>query len=192
LTREIMLRIHIGSIMDTTGWILDEQVEPLLLPLIADVSREGSAQFTQPVHARVRATMAGESVAIEGRLQTAVRLICSRCLEPFEFIIDTDFSAVALPEKPTLNDSRSTDAIELSADEMDVIPYTGDSIDLRDEIAQQIIMVLPFKPLCRETCKGLCSRCGIDLNHHACQCHNQNQGSPFAVLKTLSFPPKKE
>jgi uncharacterized protein len=75
---------------------------------------------------------------------------------------------------------------------MDVITYMGDSIDLRDEVAQQIIMALPFKPLCRNNCKGLCSRCGIDLNHQACQCHNQNQGSPFAVLKTLNFPTKKD
>ena len=186
-----MLQIHIGSITET-GWNLDEQVEALLLPLIADVSRDGSVAFTRPMHARIHARMAGESVLIDGRLQTAVRLICSRCLEHFEFIIDIDFSATAMPENPALNDGRSVDDIELSADEMDVITYTGDSIDLRDEIAQQIIMMLPFKPLCRETCKGLCSRCGIDLNHHACQCHNQDQGSPFAILKTLSVPPKKD
>ena len=186
-----MLRIHIGSITET-GWNLDEQVEALLLPLIADVCRDGSVAFTMPVHARIRATMAGESVLIDGRLQTAVRLVCSRCLEPFEFIIDTEFSATALPENPALQDSSSADVLELAADEMEVITYTGESIDISDEIAQQIIMALPFKPLCKDNCKGLCSRCGIDLNHHACQCDNQNQGSPFAVLKALTFPPKED
>ncbi len=186
-----MLRIHIASIVDA-GWITDEQVEASQLPLLADLSRDGSMAFTRPVQVRIRATLAGESILIEGHVQTTVRLPCSRCLEPFELMIDTDFSATAVATHQEAGDGRSNDEIELSADEMEVIPYTGDSIDLSDEIAQQIIMALPYKPLCQDACKGLCSRCGINLNHHACQCDTPDQGSPFAVLKTLTLPPKKE
>lgn len=186
-----MLQIHIGSITET-GWLLDEQVEALRLASIADLCQDGSTAFTQPLHVRIRATLAGESILLDGRLQTTIRLICSRCLEPFEFAIDTSFSATAIADDPALGKDSFTGDVELSADEMDVIPYVGENIDLRQEIAQQLIMALPFKPLCHDDCKGLCSRCGIDLNHHSCQCEKLDQSSPFAILKTLRLPPEKE
>jgi uncharacterized protein len=186
-----MLRIHIPSIKENE-WNVDEQVDASQLPLLARVSRDGSATFTRPVHARIRATWSGESILVDGRVQTAVRLVCSRCLEPFQHPIDTVFTATAIADKESFADHRLADDIELSADEMDVIFYGGDSIDLSEEIAQQIIMSLPYKPLCQAACKGLCSRCGINLNHHSCQCDNQDQGSPFAILKTLRLPPQKD
>lgn len=186
-----MLRIHLASIAET-GLTIDEQVDSLSLPLLADVSRHGSAEFTRPIQAQIRATLAGESVQIDGRVQTVVRLTCSRCLVPFELTIATTFTATAMAEKPVSPKAGSTEEIELSADEMDVIPYAGDSIDLGEEISQQIIMALPYKPLCRDTCKGLCSGCGVDLNDHACRCHDPDRSSPFAVLKTRTFPPKKD
>lgn len=190
-SRTPMLRIHIASIAEKE-WNIDEQVDISLLPLLAGVSRDGSTTFTCPVHARIRATWSGESILIDGHVQTAARLICSRCLEPFEHAIDIVFSATAIAENEASADHRLTDDIELSADEMDVIFYGGDSIDLSEEIAQQIIMALPYKPLCQDTCKGLCSHCGINLNHHTCQCDDQDQSNPFAFLKTLRLPPKKD
>ena len=186
-----MLQIHIGSITDI-GWLMDEQVEAQKLALIADICQDGATAFTQPLHVRLRAALAGESVQLEGRVQTTVRLTCSRCLEPFEFDIDTSFTATAIAEDPALSKDNLTGDVELSADEMDVIPYVGENIDLRQEIAQQVIMALPFKPLCRDACKGLCSRCGVNLNHGSCQCDPLDQSSPFAVLKTLRLPPEKD
>lgn len=186
-----MLRIHIGSITEV-GWNLDEQVDAHLLPLFGTLSREASVCFTRPVHACVHAKPAGESILIDGRVQTAVRLTCSRCLEPFELMIESDFSTTALPANSRESDDGNTEDIELTADEMDVLTYQGDCIDLRHEIAQQILMTLPFNPLCRESCKGLCSRCGADLNRTACQCHHQDESSPFAALSGLTFPKEKE
>lgn len=186
-----MLQIHIASIAENK-WHIDEAVDISLLPLLVGVSRDGSTTFTRPVRARIRAVWSGESILVNGELRTAVRLICSRCLEPFEHVIDTSFTATAIAENETFTDPRLADDVELSADEMDVIFYGGDTIDLSKEIAQQIIMALPYKPLCQKTCKGLCSQCGINLNHGSCQCDNQNQSNPFAVLKTLRLPPKKE
>jgi uncharacterized protein len=186
-----MLQIHIASIAENE-WHIDEAVDISHLPLLVNVSRGGSTVFTRPVRARIRATWSGESILVNGELQTAVRLICSRCLEPFEHVIDTAFTATAIAENESFADQRLADDVELSADEMDVIFYGGDSIDLGEEIAQQIIMALPFKPLCQETCKGLCSQCGINLNHGSCQCDHQDQSNPFAVLKTLRLPPQKD
>jgi uncharacterized protein len=75
---------------------------------------------------------------------------------------------------------------------MNVMEYHGETIDLRDEIAQQIVMTLPVKPLCDSACKGLCSRCGANLNRRPCTCTQTDDGNPFAVLQTLSFSDSAE
>ena len=82
--------------------------------------------------------------------------------------------------------------IELAAHEMEVLAYSGNSIDLRDEIAQQLIMALPFNPQCSQACRGLCSRCGANLNTTTCQCTSEDEGNPFAVLKNLALPSREE
>jgi uncharacterized protein len=186
-----MLSIHIGSITDH-GLNLNEREDATGLPLLSAVAGEGGLLFIRPVHVIVHATLSGETVLIDGIAETQVRLPCSRCLEPFDLKIKTGFSATAVPEIPSLIDQEAADDIELTADDLNVIAYSGDSIDLRNEIAQQIIMALPFKPLCRDTCKGLCSRCGVDLNQTSCRCSPLDEKSPFAVLKTRTFPGKQE
>lgn len=186
-----MLQIHIGSITEQ-GLDLDEQVDAALLPLLKAAALDGALTFTRPVHVRIHATLAGETVLIDGSADCVVRIPCSRCLEPFDFNIETDFSVTAVPEIRSVRDTDSADGIELTGEDMDVIAYSGDSIDLADEIAQQVIMTLPFKPLCRDTCKGLCNRCGVDLNNTPCTCTSQDESNPFAVLQTLSFPEDKE
>ena len=186
-----MLHIHIGSLTEQ-GLDLDQQVDAGSLFLLDAVTREGSIHFTRPVHVNIHATLAGETVLIDGRILAWVRIPCSRCLEPFDLMIETDFSATAVPEIPANLDPDGADDIELSADEIETILYRGNSIDLHDEIAQQVIMALPFKPLCRDSCKGLCGSCGADLNKRPCRCPSKDESSPFAVLKTLSFSKGKE
>ncbi|BBO73608.1 hypothetical protein DSCW_10250 [Desulfosarcina widdelii] len=186
-----MLRIPIGSICEN-GWLLNEQVEAAGLPLLAALGRKEEIRFVQPIQIRVVATRTGETIAIKGDVHTGVHLRCSRCLTPFDLDVRSEFSVTAvaaLAESPA--DSHASET-ELAADEMDVLLYSGDSIDLREEIAQQIIMALPFNPLCKEACKGLCNQCGANLNRSTCQCKTVETGNPFAVLKNLSLPEKKE
>jgi uncharacterized protein len=185
-----MLKIHIGSITDR-GLDLDETVDQARLPLLQALSGEGEISFTRPVRVRFHATLTGETVLIEGTAVTGVRIPCSRCLEPFDLDVKADFSATATPQLPSMTDTDAVDGIELAADEMDVIAYSGDSIDIADEIAQQIIMAIPFKPLCSDRCKGLCSRCGADLNKKPCNCSSEGESNPFAALNALSFPKAK-
>ena len=186
-----MLKIHIDQISEL-GLDLNQAVDAASLPLLGAICQEELLSFTQTIDVRIHTSIAGETVLIEGYASTAVRIACSRCLEPFGLKIKTDISTTALPDMPPLTDTDAGDGTELTGDDMEVLVYHGQRIDLDDEIAQQIIMALPFKPLCRQTCKGLCSRCGINLNHTPCQCPSQDESNPFAVLKTLSLPKKQE
>ena len=186
-----MLQIHIGSITEK-GLDLIENVEATALPMLNVIGHETILHFVETIQVHVHTSIVKKTVLIVGTAKTKIKVPCSRCLAPFDLDIATDFSTTAMPEwaSPVITDTMND--VELNGDDIDVISYDGDSIDLREEIAQQIIMSLPAKPVCRPSCKGLCNHCGIDLNQSGCQCSTANVNSPFAALKTLSFPDKKE
>jgi uncharacterized protein len=186
-----MLCIHIGSITET-GLDIDEQVDPNSLPMLKAVARDSGIEFDHPVRVSIHAASSGETILLDGTVATAVLLPCSRCLKRFNLTLQTEFSATAVPEPASQAPVSAEDEIELDTVDMDVIAYAGNSIDLREEIAQQIIMALPFNPVCAPSCKGLCSHCGADLNAADCRCTESDSANPFAALKTLSFPPKED
>lgn len=187
-----MIRIHIGSILEN-GLDLVQTIAADRLPLLNEIPGDDRIVFDHPIQARIRATRFGDTVGLQGTLSTLVRIPCCRCLKPFDLSIDTEFNATAIPRNDALpSGTEEKEEIELGPEEMDVIHYSGDNIDLDMEVAQQIIMAIPIKPLCRESCEGLCSRCGIDLNTSTCQCDQKSKESPFAALKTFSFPNRQE
>ena len=183
-----MLRIQIGNI-GPHGLAVDERVEATALPLLkAVIEKDASLHVTRPVHARLNLRPAGETIMIDGTVATRASVTCQRCLKPFSLDIRAQVHVSAVPEAAATAQDRTDAEVELLADEIDVITHSGDIVDLRDEVAQQVIMALPFSPLCKKTCKGLCHRCGVNLNETTCRCDPEDAKSPFAVLKSLSFP----
>ena len=59
---------------------------------------------------------------------------------------------------------------ELSPADLNPDYYTGESVNLESLLREQIILVRRLKPLCDEICKGLCPRCGANLNRETCPC----------------------
>lgn len=89
-------------------------------------------------------------INLTSRIEGKIELSCSRCLEIFLY-----------PIKIKLNLRIPTNEIK---DEI---------LDLTKEIREQIILNLPFKPLCQENCQGLCPQCGENLNLRKCTCQNR-------------------
>ena len=112
-----------------------------------------------------------EVISLDGSLTCEVNLLCSRCLEDFKYLID-----IEIHEKFTSNQEVEDDDINF---------FEGDSIDLTNIIENNIVMALPVKKLCREECKGLCHRCGVNLNHASCKCGNDTVDPRLAKLKDL-------
>jgi uncharacterized protein len=65
--------------------------------------------------------------------------------------------------------------------------YTGEVVNLENILREQVLLTLPLKPLCSETCQGICPRCGADLNRETCQCSEEESDSPFAILKNIKL-----
>ncbi len=111
----------------------------------------------------------------------AVHLSCGRCNRDFDRGISTKFLVQfeARPEKATLTGADPDDP------EPNVAFIVDDQLILGEEIRQELELQVPYRPLCREDCAGLCPRCGADLNNGPCGCELTPQNSPFAALKGL-------
>ena len=77
--------------------------------------------------------------------------------------------------------------IEISAQDMGLIYFQGEEVNLRDGIQEQVVMAFPIRPLCRENCRGLCAACGADLNQVDCGCDLTPVSNKFAALKDLKL-----
>jgi uncharacterized protein len=136
-----------------------------------------SAVFLQPVYAEVSVRKAGEEVLIKGRIKAVLSFVCSRCLVPYEFPVGSHFDLIYLPEE--LEEAKD----ELDSDDLNTSFYYSRRIDLREVVLEQLNLTFPVKPLCSETCQGICPVCGQNVNNGECTCVKDSFGSRLEKLK---------
>lgn len=143
---------------------------------------------------------------LEADITMPYRAECDRCLSEvhrvLEFNVQELFTSVrsqALAESQFAEERQDRKRInvndydvELDVDtdvdweEDESFTYHGRTIDFRDAVEQLLILAMPNRILCRETCKGLCSECGQNWNEGSCGCQDEADGdNPFAKLKNL-------
>lgn len=131
---------------------------------------------------------AGAVVHVSGMLTGTVRRQCVRCLkeydEAFRLPVTGEFHKDAELKKQQEPTGRG-EAEGSESESDDLYAYTGEEIALDGMLREQVILDAPMQPLCREDCRGLCPVCGQDWNERRCDCREQEQASPFAVLATL-------
>ena len=109
---------------------------------------------------------------LEGEIVSEMVCICDRCLSEFECTKTTPLSAIVVEE----NDD--------NADDPELFFLNGDEIDLDEILTTLFILDMDTKFLCREDCKGLCPKCGRNLNLGPCGC-GKELDPRFAVLEQL-------
>jgi uncharacterized protein len=131
------------------------------------------------------ATHAFATGTFEGHMMVA----CSRCVEPVRLDIVEKLRVTFMPpaEMPK-EDAEAEEGAEVGAEDLDTFPFDGETIDLEPLLREQFVLSVPYAPLCREDCKGLCSQCGIDLNTGTCTCEKPIDPR-LAALKGLKLPP---
>jgi uncharacterized protein len=174
------MRIQLEQLRDH-GRVFEFAPRADSFPVLRQLAAEGAAAFLGPLRVRLRAAKSGEIVTIEGRLDSRVRLACSRCLEEFDGPLAADFSLAYLrsPAQPA-SAAQETER-EIAPDEIGVVYFQGEEIDLTDAVQEQAVMALPLRPLCREGCRGICPGCGAELNRESCRCPAPAGGGPFAA-----------
>ncbi|MGQ9569328.1 MAG: YceD family protein [Thermodesulfovibrionales bacterium] len=118
-------------------------------------------------------------VLISGDIKADVELQCSRCLKDFKLTMTIPFDVVYNPIDELKNEER----YELKQDELDMGFYSGDELDISELIKEQIILNIPMKPLCNELCKGICLKCGADLNYDKCSCGEKEIDPRLEILQ---------
>ncbi|MFH0811357.1 MAG: DUF177 domain-containing protein [Pseudomonadota bacterium] len=145
--------------------------------------------FASPITYSIRLSRSGSHIMVTGAINVKVELPCSRCLEKYVFSINSDFTFFLSPA----NFKNLPLEMELQKEELNMEFYEGEVkvIDLSRIIQNQIILSIPFNPICKEGCKGLCPHCGINRNQETCECSDEGPFDPrLAVLKNF-FKPNK-
>jgi uncharacterized protein len=121
-----------------------------------------------PVRGRLTVVKSGVTLHVTGCLEYTARQHCSLCLKAFEAEGRAEIDLFFRPQ--TREDIVGIKELELKPDELDVVLYLGQEIDLWPQLREALLLSLPVKPLCREDCRGLCSQCGKLLGPKPCGC----------------------
>jgi uncharacterized protein len=161
---------------------------PETFAVLAEMVEDGICEFTTPLKAALRAQQIGDIVEIDGKISTTVRLDCGRCLKSFEMPLASSFALTYSRKEPSPEQGDAhQEELELTAEDIGLIYFQGEEINLRNEIQEQVVLAFPFRALCKPDCKGLCPACGVDLNTGECQCDHSPPGGKFAALKNLKL-----
>ncbi len=184
-----MLRIHVEQITEK-GLSLNFTQRAESFPVLLQMIQSGECEFLGPIRTYVRAVKIRELVEVEGTFEVQVRFTCGRCLESFTAPVTNEFAMTYTPHVPGMAEESQPQEVELKAEDLGLVYFQGEAIDLQEGIQEQVVMSFPIRPLCAEECKGLCQTCGANLNLGDCGCDRSVIDDRFAVLKNLRFEKK--
>jgi uncharacterized protein len=145
---------------------------------------DGDYRVVAPVSLEFTIHKDHDRFRLVGTVATTLELACSRCLEPFTLPVNATFDLRYLPQGAAADDETSEES-ETEDDDVSTTFYQDEAIDLSELLREQFYLVLPMKPLCSESCKGLCPECGANLNVETCACKPQWEDPRLAALKAL-------
>jgi len=137
------------------------------------------AELAEPVAVDFVLARKDRDLRLNGSVETGIRFKCSRCAKEFSKAFSSSFDLTYLPQPKWLNEDAE---IELKYEDMEIAYYDGIALDVNLMILEQIELAMPMKFVCREDCRGLCYKCGADLNEGACLCRNEDIDSRMSVL----------
>ena len=139
-------------------------------------SQMGSYEVVSKSPIKLTITNLGErKLLITGDVALSLNIPCDRCLEPVRS--DISFSI----EKSLDMSNSDSDGIEKEdQDYMD-----GYNLDVDKLVYGDIYMNIPAKTLCKEDCKGLCLKCGANLNDAECGCNRESLDPRMSVIQDI-------
>jgi len=137
---------------------------------------------------RLEAVM--EGVLVSGTASADLEGECARCLEPIEDNLTIDVQELFLYDDSRDGHGVSQDEAEVD-EETDVRRTEGDLIDLEPLLRDAVVLALPFQPLCRDDCPGLCVECGARLADDPDHQHEEPVDPRWAALQNITEPDEK-
>ncbi len=128
-------------------------------------SKDEDLAFDTPVRGNVEVDRTAQTLRLRGHLTTTAPLLCGRCLTQFRqdlaIAVEEDFlvGEIAAPRDGAL---RAEDFVVLLGPDL--------VLDVTEAVRQHLLLAVPMVPICRPDCRGLCPRCGKNLNEQDCGC----------------------
>ncbi|MFS0693315.1 YceD family protein [Streptomyces nitrosporeus] len=120
-----------------------------------------------PMELELRLESVMEGVLVTGTARATAEGECVRCLEPLTIEVAADFQEMfSYPDADDRNRGRTADPVDDAEDDEDRYFLEDDSFDLEPVLRDAVVLALPLQPVCKETCAGLCSECGVRLDEN--------------------------
>ncbi len=171
------MKIRVRDVTESPEEVEFEEPTSELNPTL----RSGSVsdfRCTSPAKVRLMHYCAGRDLFFDGAIEAAFEGRCARCLEGYGFAISTEFQFLVAP-------AGESAGAEGDEEDVDVTVYDGEEVDLSPLVRERILLSLPTTPLCRDSCLGLCARCGANLNREKCGCPADEGDPRMAIFRTL-------
>ncbi|MGI5962524.1 MAG: YceD family protein [Lawsonibacter sp.] len=124
---------------------------------LSDLEFYGRKPIVRPVFVQGCVTNHAGALVLEGSATSELDLVCDRCGKAFsrEKVVPLDYLV----------------AQELEDEEnVDILLLEGTQLDLGQAVTEAFVLAMDTKNLCSDDCKGLCAKCGADLNNGPCGC----------------------
>jgi uncharacterized protein len=119
-----------------------------------------------PLHVALILDRRADEIWVRGHVQGVTPQQCSRCLVEFRQSLELDFQVFCAKVRP----HSTIGPTDLDEEDGGVHFHDGRALTLDEEIRETVILGLPMRPLCKESCLGLCPHCGEDRNMGPCRC----------------------
>jgi len=148
--------------------------ENLLTEALQRIGGQRGLEINPNVRGKFQLMVNAGEILFTGAVEAIVLLQCSRCLADFNQQMSVDLNLVI----------RRMDTEEFLADrepdegEAEAVFIESGEIDPGEIIAQELLLAVPMKPLCREDCPGLCPKCGALKGSAECKCGTEQTVDP--------------
>ena len=132
----------------------------------------GSNPIAHPVLAEGSVTNHAGALVLEGTASSLLELHCDRCGKAFS------------REKTVKLDSLVAQELEDEEND-DILLLEGTELDLDEAVTTAFVLAMDTKNLCSDDCKGLCAKCGADLNLGPCGCRPEVDPRLAALAQLL-------
>lgn len=130
----------------------------------------------------------GEEYYVQGSLEAVVQVECARCLSPIG--LDIRGSLEFIVTTPELREQQASEAVD--AEEYVFMDPGAMTVTLDELIGEALLLELPMKPICSESCRGLCPQCGVNRNEVSCGCITKQIDPRWEGLKKVTEQSRPE
>jgi uncharacterized protein len=148
------------------------------IPPDSPLWEDTGVRFSESLRVDLRATEAqsGE-IVVRGNMVGSLAKECRLCLDEVRVTLREDVTLVFVP--PDLLDGTGDGDVR-------VLPASEHEVDLAEFLRAEVILAAPAYIVCGPNCRGLCARCGADLNETTCECVVEEPDPRWEVLRALN------